>query len=134
MWVREREGKKQGERDSVCRLDWFLQLKISNKSFKPREYRTQGKLCRVFKWLQKYRKVSENKLVTFKEISSLHGLDLGFLYALFMQWSILATKLNSYPHPPHAIFHILSTQTILLYTQTQWSFRSHTHIYSIVRK
>ena len=35
-------------------------------------------------------------------LSSLHWLDPGFLYALFVQWSILATKLN----PPQSVFHI----------------------------
>ena len=43
--------------------------------------------------------------------SSLHWLILHFLYANFVQWSILATKVNSYPSPPPT--HILSAQTIL---------------------
>ena len=41
--------------------------------------------------------------------SSLHWLGLGFLYALFVQWSILAIKLNS--STPHPVFHFLSAQT-----------------------
>ena len=49
----------------------------------------------------------------------------GFSYAIFVQWSILATEGNSYPIPPP--IHILSAQTIILYTQTQCSFLTHTH-------
>ena len=53
--------------------------------------------------------------------SSLHWLILGFLYALFVQWSISPTKINSYPiTPPSRIFNPLafySAQTILVFAQ-----------------
>ena len=40
--------------------------------------------------------------------SCLHWLDLGFLYAFFVQWSIFPTKLNSYPDPsPFSHFEAL---------------------------
>ena len=44
--------------------------------------------------------------------SSLHWLILHFLYANFVHWSILATKVNSYPSPPPT--NILSAQTRLV--------------------
>ena len=59
--------------------------------------------------------------------SSLHWLILCFLYAFFVRWSIFPTRLNSYPIPPPLAFW--SAQTIPLYTHTQCSFVSHTHIY-----
>ena len=39
-------------------------------------------------------------VVNFYNLSSLHWLDLKFLYALFVQWSILATKKTKFPPPP----------------------------------
>ena len=62
--------------------------------------------------------------------SSLHWLILGFLYAFFLQWSIFPIKLNSYPiPPPQPPSRIFKSSTILLFTHTQCSFVSYTHIY-----
>ena len=60
-------------------------------------------------------KLSDNSL----SWRSLHWLILDFLYAFFVQWSMLATTLSSYPITPPPT-HISSAQTILLYTQTQY--------------
>ena len=50
-----------------------------------------------------------------------------FFMPFFVRWSIFPTRLNSYPIPPPLAFW--SAQTIPLYTHTQCSFVSHTHIY-----
>ena len=47
-----------------------------------------------------------------RNFSSLHWLNLDFLYAVSVQWGVLANQTNS--PPPIPILHIISAQTILL--------------------
>ena len=53
-------------------------------------------------------------------ISSLHWPIPGFLYAFFVQWSILPTSTSFLPYPSPT--HIFSAQSIILHAQTQSYF------------
>ena len=46
--------------------------------------------------------------------SSLDWVNFGFLYAIFVQRSILATELNFYPISPPPLPYILIAKTILV--------------------
>ena len=68
-----------------------------------------------------------NVFETAEHCCSLHWTNLLLLYALFLQWSIIATKTKyPFPHPPNT--PISSARTIIL-----CSFVSHTHIWSLLK-
>ena len=64
--------------------------------------------------------------------SSLHWLNLGFLYAVFVQWNILPTKLSSFTSPSSNFPHYECSNYAFLCSNTMFLCISHSH--SIVWK
>ena len=73
-------------------------------------------------WTWMWQKILAGFSNTRLKFSSLDWLIPGFLYAIFVQRSILATELNFYPIPSPLSF----------ITLTLGSFVSHTYIYKMV--
>ena len=124
--------KSRLARISDLHCTWFLflmgHLNSPRPSFewKAKKHISFSLVLFTFLMLKMWKKpYSDQRLESAAPKSGLHWLVLVFLYAIFVQWSILATNKCFLPHPSPT--HILSAQSIILYAQMQCSFVTHTH-------
>ena len=83
----------------------------------------------IFKYFYMNVGLKKNQSILGSIFSCLHSLVLGFLYAIFVQWSILATSYPIPPPPPnYPTTHILSAPHVLLCSNTMFLHASHSHL------